>query len=95
MLNRLVGRYMTLSGAGEIQASYLKAHRMTCQTLLVLLLYDYFLTFALELQYIWHGKPNIIKILFIMNRYSSLMFQYSFIVLDFLQPITTVVCPIL
>ena len=59
--------------------------------ILVLLLYDYFLTLPLELRYIWHGKLNTIKILFIINRYASLVYQYSIILLSFVQPITNAV----
>ena len=58
----------------------------------VLVLYDIFLTFELELRNIWHGKMNIMKILFIMNRYFSLFSFYTQIAISFYHPATDAVC---
>lgn len=57
----------------------------------VLLLYDYFLTFPLEVSEIWRGRFTIIKGLFCINRYSAILCQIGIIFIDFFKPATDVV----
>ena len=56
-----------------------------------LLLYDYLLTFQLELRYVWTKKLNTVKLLFILNRYTILVFQLVLILSYFIKPITNTV----
>ena len=58
---------------------------------IVLLFYDYILTFPLEVRYIWHKRINVTKILFVLNRYSSLISQCNNILLYLVNPITNIV----
>ncbi|KAI9464668.1 hypothetical protein HD554DRAFT_1244913 [Boletus coccyginus] len=45
------------------------------------LVYDYLLTFSLEVAYIWDDPWSIVKILFLVNRYGSLIGQ-TFVMLE-------------
>ena len=60
--------------------------RTKTDEVIVLLLYDYILTFPLELIHIWSGKFNLIKLIFFVNRYFSFTLIYGALLLDFIVP---------
>ena len=70
---RLLNSYFVVSAAGRF------ANCEICIYLSffwqVVVFYDYFLTFPLELSQVWRGRLNIMKILFAFNRYFGLVFM--------------------
>ena len=58
---------------------------------LVLVFYDYMLTVPIELSHIWNGRVNVMKVLFIINRYAGVIFQFSLIFPYFFVPATNTV----
>ena len=67
-----------------------KPYRLT-NLLTALLLYDFLLTFPLETSQIWRGNVNVMKVLFVLNRYASFVALYGIVALSLYDPATNTV----
>ena len=52
------------------------------------MVHDYFLTLPDEKRYIWRGKFNITKALFILNRYIGLTFMCFYTLISLAKPVS-------
>ena len=84
--------YSTLSAAGTMHLAH---QDLLIWHAIVLFFYDFVLTFPLEVQSIWRGKMNTMKILFFITRYSTVLLFCVLIPLYFAQPVTNAVCVLL
>ena len=69
-LNSSVHRYISLVPASTVSYIYVSLPYWSCPALLY---YDYFLTLDKEVKFYWGRKPGIIRGLFYVNRYVSLV----------------------
>ena len=87
-IKRFADNYATLSSAGDSSPFQCNLWSTNLFLFAVLFFYDYILTLPMVLRYIWNGKANLMKILFIMNRYARLLCLIFTILLYFVQPVT-------
>ncbi|PCH36255.1 hypothetical protein WOLCODRAFT_126908, partial [Wolfiporia cocos MD-104 SS10] len=66
-----------MSGMGQVaraDASYFLEGSYFYVALEVVLCYDYLLTFTQEVEHVWHQRVTGANIIFMVNRYASLIF---------------------
>ncbi|KAF9525076.1 hypothetical protein CPB83DRAFT_568092 [Crepidotus variabilis] len=71
---------------------YEMAGRLTCLAGLVLVLWDHSITFSLEVDHIWFSDWTIVKLLFLMARYSPYVDVSSAVFFNFATHLTTKSC---
>lgn len=71
--SRVSALYATVSVTSELNVPSFTQNFHLCEAFVF---YDYFVTLPEEVKQIWQGNLNASKVLFILNRYTYLIFQF-------------------